>query len=409
MLKAKRVALVSIVSCFLLIACESNDVNDEFKVADLKPIENAKQLEVNWNESAGSGVKDYFSNLRPVSNSTHVFAASREGVVFAFDAENGEEIWQTDIRDPAPTFWSMITFTNIPSARISGGLTYAYGNVYLGTEEGLVVALKEDTGEIVWSQNVSGEIIAPPGAGEGWIAVSTTSGKVVALHPDTGEKRWEVETDVPPLTLRGTASPAIANGGVLVGTATGKIQVFILNKGIPAWDATVGVPSGSTELEKLIDSDSQPVVSGSTIFSIAYNGNLVAVDMKTGRSLWKREYSSYRNIAIEFGTLYLTDFKGNVVAVDASNGVEKWTNSDLYNRQLTEPVIYQDKIVVGDFEGYFHFLDKTSGKIVARYQNDDFFEWFTFDQDGGYSAPLVVGDDLVIQTRDGEIWSLRFP
>jgi outer membrane protein assembly factor BamB len=409
MLKANKVALAAVLTSLLLSACESNDVSEEFRIAEIKPIANEIELDVVWSDSSVSGVSDYFSTLQPATNGKLIFAASREGELIAYDAETGKEVWESDIREPAPTWWSTLTMENIPSARVSGGLTYAYGHIYLGTEEGEVFAVSEKDGSVVWKTEVTGEVVSAPAAGEGWIAVSTTAGGLIALHPDTGEKRWEAETDVPALTMRGTSSPTIANGGVLVGTATGKLQVFLLDKGIPAWDTAIGVAKGSTELEQLIDSDSQPIVAGATIYSIAYNGNLAAVDMQSGRAIWKREYSSYRNIAFDFNTLYLTDAKGNLVSVDATSGVEKWSSSELYNRKLTQPVIFKNMVVVGDFEGYFHFFDKNSGELVARYQNDDFFEWFTFDEDGAYSAPIVVGDNIIVQTRDGDLAALRIP
>lgn len=280
-----------------------------------------------------------------------------------------------------------------------------------------MIALSQDKGELLWRTKVTGEVVAAPGWGEGWIAVATTSGHVTVLHPDTGEIRWEQETGIPALTLRGSSTPTVAGGGVLVGTANGKLKVFILEGGIPAWEATIGKSKGTTELEQLIDADSQPIIVGSTAFMVAFNGNLAAVDIQSGRVLWQREYSSYRNLTFDNNIIYLTDAKGILVAVDASNGIEKWSVADFYNRRLTQPVVYKDMIVVGDFEGYFHFVDKTSGEIVSRFKLDDidyskfhwFVSWFTSEDRAAYTAPVADGDLLYIQTRDGEVTALRLP
>ena len=105
------------------------------------------------------------------------------------------------------------------------------------------------------------------------------------------------------------------------------------------------------------------------------------------------------------------------MAVDAETGVEKWSNSTLYNRRLTQPVVYKDTVVVGDFEGYFHFVDKETGEFVSRFKLDDidysafhwFVSWFTIEDRRAYTAPVAAGDLLYVQTRDGEVTALRLP
>lgn len=417
MLKQAKLTALSFLLLAGLAGCESNEIKEEFRIAEIKPLNASQEVDLVWRGSAGEGVDNYFSNLTPAVVGDVVFAANRDGEVFAFSQSDGDEIWSTDVRLAPPTLWDAIAFNTIAPEKLSGGITAAYNNLYIGTENGDVLALSQQTGEVLWRVQVKGEVVSAPAAGEGWIAVTTAAGYVAALHPDTGEIRWQISTDVPALSLRGTSSPTIANGGVLVGTATGKLSVIVLERGIPAWEQAIGTVQGSTELEQLIDADSKPILNGSTVYSIAYNGNLAALDMMSGRVLWKREYSSYRNLSLDAGVLYLTDAKGNVVAVDANSGIEKWTSSELYNRRLTQPVVYKDTVVVGDFEGYFHFYNKESGQITARFKFADydrsvfwwFVNWFNFDEEGAYAQPVVAGDMLIVQTRDGKVSALRLP
>lgn len=412
-----KIVATAVCVASLLVGCESTEENEELRIAELKPFNITRHVEVEWREHPGDGVENYFSNLRPAVTEERIFTASRDGEVIALSAKDGDEIWRTDTRKKPPTWWTKIRMKSVPSAKLSGGITAAYNNLYIGTENGDVIALSQETGEVLWQTRVTGEVIAAPGWGEGWITVSTTSGHVSALHPDSGEIRWEAETDTPALTLRGTSTPSVTGGGVLVGTATGKLKVFILDGGIPAWEAVIGKSKGTTELEKLIDADSQPIVANQVAYAVAYNGNLAAVDVLSGRILWQREYSSYRNLTYDNDMLYLTDAKGNIVAVDAKNGIEKWTQSEFYNRRLTQPVVYKDTLVVGDYEGYFHFVDKKTGELVSRFKLDDidysavrwFISWFTSEDRTAYTAPVVRGDLLYIQTRDGEVTALRLP
>lgn len=403
MLKPFQLKALGLAALLAVVGCESNDEVTEHTIAEIKPITAKYEVDVNWQESAGAGSGSFFSNLSPAIVGDTVFAASRAGDVYAFNKADGDLIWSSDVRKEPPTLWTALTFKTVKPAKLSGGITAAYDNLYLGTEEGEVIALSQKDGQVVWRSEVKGEVIAAPAAGEGWIAVTTGSGQVAALHPDTGEVRWTSQTDVPALSLRGTSSPTIANGGVLVGTATGKVSVILLEKGIPAWEQAVGSSKGSTELERLSDVDASPLVHGSSVYTIAYNGDLVALDMMSGRVKWKREYSSYRNLTLDKNTLFLTDSKGTISAVDAISGTERWSLSELKNRRLSQPVVFKNTVVAADFEGYVHFVDIASGELVARYQYTN--GWI--DGDEGVQAKMTVSDDvLYIQTRDGEVSAL---
>ena len=283
---------------------------------------------------------------------------------------------------------------------VAGGLTIAYGKLYLGTEHGEVFCLSMESGEVLWRSKVRGEVIAPPGAGEGLIFVNTGAGYLVALHPDSGEQRWEFEQEVPPLTLRGISTPVATNGGVLFGSANGKLNVVIAETGLEAWRQSVATPVGASELERLVDVDTQPLVVGNSIYSLAYNGNLVSVETQSGRIQWKKEYSAFQNLAHEGLALYLTDVNDNVYAVDTRDGKLIWQQSALHRRGLTGVYAGGDHVVVGDAQGVLHWLSKDSGELVSRLELDS----------AGMFVPAVGKDNnIVVVTRDGEITAITAP
>jgi outer membrane protein assembly factor BamB len=99
-------------------------------------------------------------------------------------------------------------------------------------------------------------------------------------------------------------------------------------------------------------------------------------------------------------TLYLTDIKGHVYAIDRSNGLERWSQLLLTNRGVTGPAVLEKYLVVGDFEGYLHWLDQETGEIVARYE---------LDSSGIFSTPTVAEDILFVQSRDGDLQAIATP
>ena len=54
-----------------------------------------------------------------------------------------------------------------------------------------------------------------------------------------------------------------------------------------------------------------------------------------------------------------------------ADGASQWQQKAFKNRQLTGPLRYRDYVVVGDFEGYLHWLDAKTGEVVARQRIDD--------------------------------------
>lgn len=378
-----------------LPACSSFGDDDEDAIPELVAIQSQFQPTIKWQEQVGDGVGHHFSRLVPQIHNGIVYAASREGVVSALDLSTGKSNWSIDLRQEAEGF-----FEDKMSQLVSGGLTVAFGKLYLGTEHGEVIALDLQSGEVVWRQKVRGEVIAQPGAGEGLIIINTGSGYLIALHPDTGEQRWEYEQEVPPLTLRGISSPIVENGGVIFGSANGKLNVVIATTGLEAWKQSVATAVGASELERLVDVDTKPAISGTTIYSLAYNGNLIAVDMQSGKIKWKKEYSSYQNLSLDGMMLYLTDVSDHIYAVNALDGTLAWQQTALNRRGVTGAYASGDHVVIGDSLGFVHWLSKDTGEFVSRIELDDA---------GFYVSAVGKDNNIVVQARDGELTAIQTP
>jgi len=392
----KKITMATLALCMAsLMGCSSNDDEEPDELV-LPVIVNKFETKVLWQESVGDGVGHYYSKLSPTVYKETVYVADRNGKVKALSLETGEVIWQKDVRANV-AFWP---WEDSDNAKLSGGLLQAFGKIYVGSEHGEIIALDRETGEIVWRKNVPGEALSSPAAGDGLIFANLGSGQLVALHPDTGEQRWKYEQEVPALTLRGMSAPVVANGGVLVGEETGKLTVLISESGFSAWKADIAVPKGSSEFERLVDVDVQPIVSGSMVYTLAYNGNLAAVDIRSGNVVFKREYSGYREISTDGQNIYLVDSSGGIFALDKNSGIERWSQPALVGWHLTGPTVIGNNLVLGDNEGNLHWVDKTSGDLVSREE---------FDSSGFYVEAVTAGNKLIITTRDGEVSVIEAP
>tara|TARA_R110002167_G_scaffold41337_6_gene126321 strand:+ start:1054 stop:2301 length:1248 start_codon:yes stop_codon:yes gene_type:complete len=380
---------------------------EELEIRRLKPIEAQFTPTEVWSVDLGAGIGKFYSKLGPAVAYDKVFAANRQGNVSAFEQATGKEIWSKDFAtydEQGLTSGIKKLWSNGLSAKIAGGLSVAYETVFFGTENGEVIALDANTGEQKWITTVKGEVLAAPAIEAGIVLINTGSGFIFALNADSGEEVWSTEADVPPLSLRGVSSPAAVNGGAIIGTATGKLIVNILETGQTAWEQVISAATGVTELERIVDIDSEPLVAAGNVYVISYDGTLAAVELRTGRVIWKREYKSYRRLSLSGSTLYLVDVNSNLYALDSRNGVELWSQGALKERLLTGVTPVGNYLVAGDKYGYLHWFDQADGKIVARLEvGDD-------DEDESiYHSPVVDGDTLYTQTRDGKLVAIKTP
>ncbi len=378
-------------------ACSSTDEDPQDVVAELIEFERKFEPKVLWNASVGNGVENHFSRIKPVAAYNKVFSASREGDVIAFDQTTGKELWQADLSDIGD---KRGFFDSSKSAQLAGGPITGMNKVFIGSENGDIFALNAETGNLDWRGNVKGEIINAPAIDLGILVVNSASGVLKAFNASTGEVLWKNQQDVPALTLRGLSSPVIASGGVLIGQANGSVSVYLLEKGQQGWTSEIGEASGSTELERVVDVDSAPVVFGDKVYSVSSRGNLAAIDLRSGKVLWKRKYSSYRQISISGNSIFFTTDAGHIYSVNRNDGLEQWSNLTMTNRGVTGPVVYDDYIVVGDFDGYLHWLSQETGEVVARHY---------LDGSGIHSSPSVINDILFSQARNGDLEAIQIP
>ncbi|MEJ2764282.1 outer membrane protein assembly factor BamB [Photobacterium sp. MCCC 1A19761] len=369
----------------LLAGCAGEE--DTIQMAPLPKVESAFTPQSLWSQSVGEGVGHYFSVLKPAVGYGKVFAADRDGVVKALDPADGSVLWEQDLEADV-------------TAKLAGGISLSYGKLFIGSENGEVIALDEETGEIAWRTPVEGEVLAKPLVDEGLVVVNTGRGVLQALDADTGKPAWQLSSEVPNLTLRGDSAPVSISGGIFWGQANGRLAGALMNTGQMLWQQPIGSPKGGTEIDRLVDVDAAPVIAGDRLYAVGYNGNLVSIELRTGQAAWKRSYSSAKDFVIDGSQLYLVTEQDHVVAVDIRSGTELWQNPDLEYRLLSAPALINGYVVLGDSEGYLHWLDPMSGEFVAQQQTDG---------SGIAVPPVALEDGYLVITRDGRMNKMQMP
>ena len=339
---------------FVLSSCSSlssmkfwgSDEVDSDEPKTLVPISNSVKINVNWTKSFSGD--NFLGNFIPAFGSQSVFFADTNGSIKSINPNTGTIQWESQV--------------NALSSAVAAG----FGVIVVSDIEGNVITLNQDDGSVLWTLNLKGEVLAPAAIDPKFIVVKTGSGELLALDKSSGEISWSYRSKLPALTIRGSSSPVIEGDIVYATFDNGRLGVFELDSGFPVWDGAISYAKGSSELENLVDSDSNPVIDAGLVYTINYQGNLSLFDTSQKRAVWQTEASSFYSPLLIRGLIILVESKSNLRSFFTKTMEESWTSDAYLNRQLSNPISFSGFTIVGDYEGYVHVLDPLNGKTVGR-------------------------------------------
>lgn len=347
----------------LLSACSSkgSPIAPPSPLSEFEP-----ELEVvhRWGQQLAQGSYRYHLKLQTLVDGERVFAASHRGRVDAYASASGERLWQVEL-----------------DAVLNTGPSDAGERLLFGGVAELI-ALNKDDGSIAWRAPVSSEVLSLPAWHRDIVVVHGVDGQIFGLDAKSGEQRWRHHENVPSLSLRGTGNPLIiGDEGVLVGTANGKLIALGLHDGRLLWETTIATARGRTELDRISDVDADLAVADGMAYAVSYQGILAAVALGGGQLQWNREIASSTGIVLDRDQLYVSDRDGVVWALARHNGETMWRQPALQYRALSAPVQQGNYLIVGDYDGYLHWLNKEDGRLVARMRIQDWREYWPLEDD----------------------------
>jgi outer membrane protein assembly factor BamB len=344
-------------------------------LVEIKPVLTVEQA---WKSSVGKAGRYLFT---PVAFGDMVFAAGANGTVAKIDAKTGQDVWRTKLKDD-----------------LSAGVGSDGNLTAVGGLKGSVYVLGPD-GKQLWTALAPGEIVSPPLVGNDLVMGRRIDGKVVAFNAQTGEQKWVFQVRAVPLNLRVAAGMTFAgNQAALAGFPGGTFAAINLQTGDAFWQTPVSFPKGVTEVERINDVTGAPSLVGAQTCAVTFQGRIGCFDANSGRPVWEKAFSSDSGLAADDQVVAAGDDWSVVNAYRANDGALLWKSDKLKNRQVSVPYILGRAVVVGDFEGYVHFLETSKGELVGRAKTDG---------SGISAAPVLAGDTLVVQTKDGGLFGFR--
>ncbi|MBI4192200.1 MAG: outer membrane protein assembly factor BamB [Betaproteobacteria bacterium] len=346
------------------------------KPAELVAFKPAATARILWQGNVGDADKYVFT---PALDAASVYAAGAAGQITRFDAASGKQLSRFD-----------------SNSRLSGGIGADGRLILAGTAKGEVLAF-DPSGKPLWKAQLTSEVLSAPQADQGVVVVRSGDGRIYGLDAATGTRKWLYQRTLPALTVRTHVGVVLHRGAVLAGFPGGRLVALALGNGSVGWEATVALPKGATELERVADISSLPVHDGKQSCAAAFQGRVACFDLLKGAPLWARDISSVSGMAIDGRNVYVSDDKSALVAFEKNTGASLWKQDKLYGRRISGPTIAGKYIAVGDYQGYVHFLSRDDGSFAARIATD-----------GGavIAQPVALDDGILVQTRNGGVFAV---
>lgn len=344
----RRLRIACVMAAAVLAACSSNPKKDVAPLPELSG--KVVKLDSRWSVSVGDGSDKEAVQLEPAVLAPAVFAASRDGVVKAVGRATGKLRWKRDFKEG-----------------ITGGVGAGDGVVALGTAQAELLLLDARDGKTLWRAPLGAALLSVPRITANEVVVQTLDGKLQVFERADGKRRWQFDTPVPPLSLRGNASPVVSGDKMFAVSGQGDLYQIDLKSGLPVWQTRVTNSRGRGEIERLMDIDGDLVLdTNGTLYTAGYQSQLTATDTIGVRRRWQVNISTTQSVGLDAAHVYAVDIDGSMAAIHRITGAIVWRQDGLKGRKLLTPVVWRGLVVVGDSEGWLHLFSPVDGSPRGR-------------------------------------------
>ena len=375
-----KLPLAIAVASALLLGCSSNKVK-EAKPNPLPKIQQQQGLNLVFSQSVSSTNAAEALRLQLDTDNGVIFAIDPDGQISAYKGK--ERLWKS----------------KITKQELTAGVEAAEGIVVVGNRKGQLFALDQATGSQKWSAKLSGAILSPSLIQSGRVITIANDGTVFAHDAVTGQQVWAYKLPNVQFSLRGQPAPVrLDDRTILVASANAYVYGLDVISGVPRFQRRVAISEGRSDIQRQIDIVGDPVVAGQYLVTTSFQGQVTVTDLATQRVVWSEDASSTNRPEVSGDKVFVSTVDGKLNAYSLSTGQLAWQNEELLNRQLSNPVMLGQSLVVGDMDGVIHLLDPASGKLVGRAKTS-----------GEVQSLRVIDNQLYVATRKGalSIWQNR--
>lgn len=365
-------AFVMAAAVGVLAACSSSPKAPQ--PAPLAPVANLMGTSLIWSAQVGAG----HAGLQPLVAGGRVWAASASGSVVALDASSGVVAWRAELNTP------------LAAGVGSDGETAA-----VVTRENQLVALRD--GREVWRVRLNARSFTAPLVAGKRVFVLTADRSISAYDSANGARLWATTRPADPLVLNQPGA-LLAVGDSLVAGVSGRLAGFNPDNGAVRWEVPVASPRGTNEIERLVDIVGPLARLGASVCARAYGAVVGCVDASRGTPVWTKPAQGTTGVHGDDRLLFGSESDGRFVAWRRDSGEPAWTIERLKHRELSAPLALGRVVAVGDNTGLVHLVSREDGSEMTRLSTDG---------SPVLVQPVLAGDALVVQTRNGGLYAWR--
>ena len=368
----RALPVVGMAAVVLLSACSSSSKKPQ--PAELPPVAALMGTQLAWSAQLGES----HASLAPLFAAGKVFVAGNSGTVAAIDAATGKDAWRMDLKTP------------IAAGVGSDGQTAA-----VVTRNNQLVAI--GSGDELWRVRLPARSFTAPLVAGGRVFVLTADRVVTAFDGKTGARLWSQSRPAEPLVLSQTGA-LLAVGDTLVAGLAGRLTGLNPDNGAVRWEAAIATSRGTNEVERLVDIVGPVSRIGASICVRAYSAAVGCVDANRGSVTWTRAALGTTGVHGDDRLVFGSEADGKFQAWQRSSGEPAWSIDRLKYRGLTAPLALGRVVAVADSRGLVHLISREDGSEMTR---------LTTDGSPVLAAPVLAGEALVVQTRNGGVFAWR--
>ena len=352
-----------------------------------------------WNISFGEGSsKRNILISTPVADANNVYTIDANGVANAFNLTTGDKVWSKKLK---PT--NKKAKTNSMSG---AGIALKGDKVFVTTGFGHVFALNRDNGEIIWNHDIKSPIRIAPSVDNDLVVIQTLNNEIHALNVNNGSELWKDKLDDESTIMIGGAAPAYNAGKdfILAAFSNGQIQAYKASTGTPLWSEWVVSPSTTESISDITSIKANPIIDDNIAYVIGYNGPLVAIDIRTRTKIWQKEISATSQPWLAGNFLFVLTQDGDLVAINKEDGKIVWTtiipyanDYDKFGVFTSGPVLVNDALLVASSNGKLFSISPYNGRIMGVADIEKGIE----------TSPIIVNETLLLTSNEATITAYR--
>ncbi|QJC32733.1 PQQ-binding-like beta-propeller repeat protein [Enterobacteriaceae endosymbiont of Donacia semicuprea] len=385
---SKFIILIFIFSTFSFISCtyKKNHIFNKtnFKISQLNLI----QLKLIWKKKIENNNINY-TKLYPVYKNNLLYIANKNGTIYCISMQTGKIIWHVNL------IKNFCIFSYCKYNDFTSGPIISNNYLYLGNKKGQIIALNIKNKSIIWKTNVFNEILSSFIIKKDILLVHNIDDILQGLNKKNGKILWTVSLGRPnKLSIKGVSTPVIFFDNVITGGDNGIISSRIITNGSLVWEQNLFKFNDQNNFLNINDIDIKPVIYNGNIYVSSYNGNFIALDLSTGKIIWKKIYFTYKNFIIYKNIIYLIDSKNRIIALDANNGNLIWIQNRFKKNKIDNLFFYKKNIFFTNNKGFIYWINYKSGNFIGNKKIDKYKIRFIF----------LIKNKLIIQTIYNKIY-----